>query len=159
MPAPTGERIPPSGSGSRDARTTGGSDRRARVLVLADTTVLIDYLRNAPSAERLERLLVRGDVVCTTAINIEEIVRGLRSAERGVATRLVAGLVIVPLGAREGWQAGAWRSHFGARGTTLSQAHCLIAAAALSADALLATGNPKDFPMTEIVVEHWPVGR
>ena len=158
MPAPTGERIPPSGSGSRDARTTGGSDRRARVLVLADTTVLIDYLRNAPSAERLESLLVRGDVVCTTAINVEEIVRGLRSADQPVATRLVAGLVIVPLGAREGWQAGAWRSHFGARGTTLSQADCLIAAAAVRVGARLATGNPKDFPMPELEVEVWPPG-
>ncbi len=129
------------------------------MLVLADTTVLIDYLRNAPSAERVERLLDRGDIVCTTAINVEEIVRGLRSSERGVATRLVTGLVIVPLGAREGWQAGEWRREFGARGTTLSQADCVIAAAALSADAVLATGNPKDFPMAEITVEHWPVGR
>jgi len=129
------------------------------VLVLADTTVLIDYLRNAPSAERVERLLGRGDVVCTTAINVEEIVRGLRSSERDVATRLVTGLVIVPLGAREGWQAGDWRRQFGAQGTTLSQADCLIAAAALSADAVLATGNPKDFPMAEITVEDWPVGR
>ena len=129
------------------------------MLVLADTTVLIDYLRNAPSAERFDRLLVRGDVVCTTAINVEEIVRGLRSKERPVATRLVTGLVIVPLGAREGWQAGEWRRDFGGRGTTLSQADCLIAAAALSSDAVLATGNPKDFPMTEITVEHWPVGQ
>ncbi len=129
------------------------------MLVLADTTVLIDYLRNAPSAERVERLLERGDVLCTTAINVEEIVRGLRASERPVATRLVAGLVIVPLGAWEGWQAGDWRRHFGTHGTTLSQADCLIAAAALSADAVLATGNPKDFPMLEVTVEHWPVGR
>jgi len=128
------------------------------MLVLADTTVLIDFLRNAPSAERFERLLVRGDVVCTTAINVEEIVRGLRSDERPVATRLVTGLVIIPLRAREGWEAGEWRRDFAGRGTTLSQADCLIAAAALSSDAVLATGNPKDFPMTEITVDHWPVG-
>lgn len=129
------------------------------MLVLADTTVLIDYLRNAPSADRFERLLVRGDVVCTTAINVEEIVRGLRSDEQPVATRLVTGLVIIPLRAREGRIAGEWRRDFAGRGTTLSQADCLIAAAALSADAVLATGNPKDFPMTEITVEHWPVGQ
>ena len=109
MPAVTGESVPLTGSGSRDARTAVASDRRTTMLVLADTTVLIDYLRNAPSAERFERLLVRGDVVCTTAINVEEIVRGLRSDERPVATRLVSGLVIIPIGAREGWQAGEWR--------------------------------------------------
>ena len=129
------------------------------MLVLTDTTVLIDYLRNAPSAARVDRLLDRGDVVCTTAINVEEIARGLRPSEHPVATRLVAGLVIVPLGAREGRQAGDWRREFGTQGTTLAQADCLIAAAALSVDAVLATGNPKDFPMTEVSVEHWPVGR
>ena len=47
---------------------------------------------------------------------------------------------------------------FAARGTTLSQADCLIAAAAYATAAVLATGNPRHFPMTEIEVEHWPVG-
>lgn len=36
---------------------------------------------------------------------------------------------------------------------------CLIAAGAASIEAHLATGNPADFPMDEITVEHWPVGR
>lgn len=44
-------------------------------------------------------------------------------------------------------------------GRTQSQADCLIAAAAHSVGARLATGNPRDFPMTEVAVEHWPVGR
>jgi predicted nucleic acid-binding protein len=41
---------------------------------------------------------------------------------------------------------------------TLSQSDCLIAAAALTVGARLATGNPKHFPMTELEVDHWPVG-
>jgi predicted nucleic acid-binding protein len=41
---------------------------------------------------------------------------------------------------------------------TLWQADCLIAATALLAGADLATGNPKDFPMADLVVQHWPVG-
>ena len=43
-------------------------------------------------------------------------------------------------------------------GNQLSQVDCLIAAAALAADAVLATGNPRHFPMSGIEVEHWPVG-
>ncbi|MDQ3938848.1 MAG: type II toxin-antitoxin system VapC family toxin, partial [Chloroflexota bacterium] len=74
------------------------------------------------------------------------------------ADRLFGGLVIVPLGLTEGRRAGRWRRDFAARGVTLSQADCLMAAAALSAAARLATGNPKDFPMPDLVVEHWPVG-
>jgi len=33
-----------------------------------------------------------------------------------------------------------------------------IAAAALAIGGRLATGNPKDFPMDELAVEHWPAG-
>ena len=129
------------------------------MLFLVDTTVLIDYLRGTPGAKRLDDLLDRGDVVCTTAINVEEIARGLRAAEARSAAALVEGVTILSLGATEGWQAGVWRREFAARGITLSQGDCLIGAAALSAGATLATGNPKDFPMTEIEVQHWPVGR
>ena len=54
--------------------------------------------------------------------------------------------------------AGSWRRRFGARGVTLTQGDCLIAAAAISAGARLATGNPRDFPMPELELEHWPTG-
>jgi predicted nucleic acid-binding protein len=129
------------------------------VLYLLDTTVLIDYLRGAPGSERLEDVVERGDVACTTAINVEEIARGVRPKDRESATTLIQGLVVIPLGADEGWRAGVWRRKFAAKGKTLSQADCLVAAAALSADAVLATGNPRDFPMKEITIEHWAVGR
>ena len=129
------------------------------MLYLLDTTVLIDYLRGAPASERLEDVVERGDVACTTAINVEEIARGARPKERESATTLIQGLVVIPLGADEGWRAGVWRRKFAAKGKTLSQADCLVAAAALSADAVLATGNPRDFPMKEITIEHWAVGR
>lgn len=129
------------------------------MLYLFDTTVLIDYLRGAPAADRVDELIERGDLACTTAINVEEIARGLRPGERPAAAKLVAGLILMPLGATEGWRAGGWRREFAGRGVTLSQADCLIAAAAASADATLATGNPKDFPMRAVRLEHWPAGR
>jgi predicted nucleic acid-binding protein len=129
------------------------------VLVLLDTTVLIDYLRGAPAADRVDELMTLGDIACTTAINVEEVVRGMRPREESSADRLISGLVIIPLTADEGRTAGSWRKQFAARGVTLSQADCLIAAAALSSGAGLATGNPTDFPMKEIRVDHWPVGR
>jgi predicted nucleic acid-binding protein len=40
----------------------------------------------------------------------------------------------------------------------LSQADCLVAAAAIGIGARLATGNRKDFPMRELTVEEWPAG-
>jgi predicted nucleic acid-binding protein len=127
--------------------------------VLLDTTVLIDLLRGRSEAtRRLSALHAAGDSPCTCAINVEEIVRGLRPAEHAAASALVRGLYVVPLGAGEGWQAGDWRRRFAARGTTLAQADCLIGAAALASGARLATGNPPHFPMRELTVEHWPPG-
>jgi hypothetical protein len=41
---------------------------------------------------------------------------------------------------------------------TLHQADCLIAAAALGVGASIATANIDDFPMEEIIVDHWPAG-
>lgn len=121
--------------------------------------MLIDHLRDAPAAQRLSGLLERGDTAATTPINIEEIVRGLRSSEEDAAANLVEALIVLPLDAKTGWIAGTWRRDFAARGITLSQTDCLIGAAAVEAGAVLATGNPRDFPMEEVTVEHWAVGQ
>lgn len=128
-------------------------------LVLLDTTVLIDLLRGRPGASsRLKALRNQGDRPCACAVNVEEVVRGLRPDEEADARRLFAGLRVAPLGADEGWQAGAWRRGHAASGQTLTQADCLIAAAATSVGARLAAGNPRHFPMPGLTVEHWPVG-
>jgi predicted nucleic acid-binding protein len=57
-----------------------------------------------------------------------------------------------------GWQAGEWRREFATRGRVLAQADCLVAAAARAIGGRLATGNPRDFPMAEVAVEHWAAG-
>jgi predicted nucleic acid-binding protein len=127
--------------------------------LLLDTTVLIDVLRGRQAVSRLRDLRAAGDRPCTCAINVEEIYRGIRSQdEEEPVERLFSGLWVVPLGEREGRMAGVWRREFAQRGVTLAQADCLIAAAAVTAGYRLATGNPADFPMTELQVEHWPVG-
>jgi hypothetical protein len=128
--------------------------------ILLDTTVLIDLLRRRQGAvSRLESLRRLGDRPFVCAINVEEVQRGLHDAdEAAAAARLFAGLSIAPLGLDEGVMAGIWRRAHAARGRTLSQADCLVAAAAVSIGGRLATGNPKDFPMPELDLEHWPAG-
>ncbi len=137
--------------------TSVASAEVARVLL--DSTVLIDTLRGRPAGERLRALRRQGDEPWTCAISIEEIWRGLLPGEQASAQRLVRGLRCAPLGSAEGMRAGRWRREFAGQGITLHQADCLIAAAAVGIDARLATGNPTDFPMNDVMVEHWPVGR
>lgn len=126
--------------------------------LLLDTTVLIDALRGRAARDRLLGLRASASIPWTCAVNVEEVTRGLREQEQRVAQRLFDGLLVVDLSRSEGERAGNWRRQFAARGVTLSQADCLIAAAALAVDARLATGNPKHFPMAELEVEHWPAG-
>lgn len=126
--------------------------------LLLDTTVLIDALRGRPAADRLRELRRTGDVPLTCAVNVEEIWRGVRPDEHETTRRFLRALRLVPLGYAEGERAGSWRRDHAAHGVTLHQADCLIAAAAVSAGATLATGNPAHFPQAEIDVAHWPVG-
>lgn len=130
-----------------------------RIRVVLDSTALIDALRGLRAAERIRELHARGaQPPWTTAINVEEIYRGMRPSEKSKVEGLLDGLRVAPIGAGEGKLAGEWRRDFAARGITLSQADCLIAAAAISIGATLATGNPRHFPMQGLSVAHWPSG-
>lgn len=128
------------------------------MLRVIDSTVLIDFLRGRPAVGRLAVLRSAGDIPATTAINVEEVVRGLRPAEVGAAETLFRGLVVLPVDAAAAWRAGAWRRDLATHGVTLFQADCLVAATTLVNRATLATGNPTAFPMPELAVDHWPVG-
>jgi predicted nucleic acid-binding protein len=127
--------------------------------VVIDTTVLIDVLKGRPGTlARYEALHPAGDDPYVCAVSVEEVAAGLRPSERHRAGLLLEGLREAPLGIAEGRLAGRWRRGYRQRGRTLSQADCLIAASAVRLGARLATGNPKDFPMKDVIVEHWPVG-
>lgn len=126
--------------------------------LLLDTTVLIDALRGRQAAEWLRELRGEGAPPYICAVNVEEVWRGTKAGEEEAVGRLLTALRIAPLGRAEGERAGRWRARFAADGVTLSQADCLIAAAAVGVGARLATGNPRDFPMDELGVEDWPVG-
>ncbi len=126
--------------------------------LLLDTTVLIDALRGRPAAERIRSLRRDAQVPWICAVNVEEVLRGTKESEEALVTRFLTGLHLAPLGRAEGERAGRWRRDHARRGVTLSQADCLIAAAAVGVGAQLATGNPKHFPMPELDTEHWPVG-
>jgi predicted nucleic acid-binding protein len=127
--------------------------------LLLDTTVLIDALRDRPVAGRLRELRDADRVPWICAVNVDEVLRGTGAEEEALVARFLGGLNLAPLGRTEGERAGRWRRDFARKGVTLSQGDCLIAAAAVGVDARLITGNPKHYPMPELDLEHWPVGR
>ena len=126
--------------------------------IVLDSTVLIDALRGYPAGDRIKSMRRARVQLWVSAISIEEIWRGLRPGESEAAVRLVDALRLAPVDRNVAKTAGTWRRDFAANGTTLHQDDCLIAASALNVGARLATGNPGDFPMADVIVEHWPVG-
>lgn len=127
--------------------------------VLLDTSVVIDVLKGRPRTRaRIEALRPAGDTPYVCAVTVEEVTSGLLPRERDAATALFEGITIAPLGMAEGRLAGWWRREYRLKGKTLAQADVLIAASAVGVNARVATGNPKDFPMKGLTVEHWAVG-
>ena len=127
--------------------------------VLLDSTVVIDLLRHRAGAmSRLRDVQEQEDVPFVCAVTVEEVTRRLRPSEDDDVVELLEALSVAPLGVPEGRLAGFWRRSAAKRGRSLHQADCLIAAAAVGVGARVATGNPKDFPMRGVQVEHWPVG-
>ena len=127
--------------------------------VLLDSSVLIDFLRGRPGArERMRTLKTGGEDLFVCAVNVEEVTRGMHAGEDDDFLELLDGLLEAPLGVPEGRLAGFWKRMFARQGRTISQSDALVAAAAAGINARLATGNPKDFPMSGLTVEHWPVG-
>lgn len=138
-------------------RSEAGRLKMDRVLV--DTTVVIDILRGRPAPyERVRDLDLAGATAYLSAVSIEEVARGVRPEEIEATKVLLAAFEVVPLGPDAAWTAGIWRRDLAARGVTIPQGDCLIAATAHAAGARLATGNPKHFPFDDLVVEHWPAG-
>jgi predicted nucleic acid-binding protein len=126
--------------------------------LLLDTTVLIDALRGRPAGDRLRALRHSEQTPWICAINIEEVMRGTAEDEESTVSRFLSGFRVAPLRRAEGELAGRWRRDYARKGLTLSQADCMIAAAAVGVGARLASGNPKHYPMPELELEHWPVG-
>jgi predicted nucleic acid-binding protein len=143
----------PHGSAISDEQMRVGLAEVSRLLL--DSTVLIDALRGNVAAGRVAGLRRIGTEPWVCVVSVEEIWRGVRTPEEPAVRRLFSGLRLAPLGLAEGIRAGTWRREFAERGVTLHQADCLIAAAAAGVGASLATANVSDFPMAEVVVEHW----
>ncbi len=114
-------------------------------LTVIDTTVIVDILRGSPAAmawvTAVDRRLVASEVTRV------EILRGLRSSERGAAERAFAGVrwtaVNESIARRAGELGRQWRRSHGSIGV----ADLLIAATAIEFEAELATSKVRHFPM------------
>ena len=114
-------------------------------MFIADTDVLIDFLRGAGEADRIALELGTGGL-CTTAITAFELWSGSKSP-RQVATveTLLAALTVLPLDVSCARRAGEIRRELESGGRKIGMADSLIAGIAVEHHAILITRNRKHY--------------
>lgn len=113
---------------------------------VADTDVLIDFLRDrGQNAKRIELELKTGRLH-TTSVTAFELWVGAKSTNQKTAVEtLLAAMSIIPLDAQASAKAGEVYQLLEGKGQTIGMADSLIAGICLSRDAILITGNKKYF--------------
>lgn len=110
-----------------------------------DTTVLIDVLRGyVPAVEFLAGL---DELPACSEITRLEIMRGLRSGERGQAERVFQTLDWIPVDEHVSRAAGEYGRHLRRSHGSIDNEDLIVAASAEILGGEVATSNTKDFPM------------
>lgn len=118
---------------------------------LLDTTVIIDCLRGKKEAVKfLERIASEGSLAGCCLINIIEIYTGMKDAEKQATKKLIDSLEYYEVTRELAEKAGEYKREYVKKGVTLSLADVTIAAVAIGNNLILATDNPKHYPMPEI---------
>jgi tRNA(fMet)-specific endonuclease VapC len=114
-------------------------------MFIADTDVLIDFLRGVGEAERIVIELSTGRL-CTTAITAFELWAGSKSPQQVAAVEsLLAAVTVLPLDGSSARRAGEVRRDLERGGRTIGMADSLIAGIALNHEAILITRNRKHY--------------
>ncbi len=116
--------------------------------ILVDTDILINFLRgNMKAKEFLSNQADNGTVYCS-AITIAEIFAGMIEKERTQTEQLIDSLNIINVNKEIAEKAGSYKNSIKTQNLELDD--CIIAATAFCTQAILATGNGKHYPMTDI---------
>lgn len=121
------------------------------MILLLDTTVLVDVLRARQNRRSLlAELVAGGHVLATAAINIGEVYAGMRRGEESRTEAFLSSLDCYPLTAAIARRAGSLKSAWAQKGRTLTLADMMVAATTLEHGLALMTDNRKDLPLPEL---------
>jgi tRNA(fMet)-specific endonuclease VapC len=119
-------------------------------LILADTDVLIDYLKGIqPAAERV-RSYAASHSLRTSAVSCFELLSGADQGKQGEdVRRFISTLPVCPLDLESAARAAGVRRDLAARGLAIGMGDSLIAGIALANALQLFTRNRKHFQQVE----------
>ena len=112
--------------------------------ILVDTDIIIDFLRGREKAKDFLLSLLDESTLYCSAITVAEIYAGMRKHEKQKTDGLVDSLHIIDVNREIAEKAGEYKRQ------SLELDDCLIAGSAFVKGAVLATGNGKHYPMSDI---------
>lgn len=115
-------------------------------MIVADSDVLIDFLRGAGAGARRVAIELETRSFATTAITAFELRSGARTARQRKAVELLLdAMTILPFGAEEARVAADLRQKVESSGRPIGMADYMIAAVCIAAGGVLLTRNRKHF--------------
>lgn len=119
-------------------------------MIVADSDVLIDFLRGRGEGARRVAVELETRSFGTTAITAFELRSGARTPRQQKAVALLLdAMTVLPFGAEEARLAAEIRRQIEDRGQPIGMADYMIAAVCIAADAILLTRNRKHFERVE----------
>jgi len=119
-------------------------------MIIADTDVLIDFLRGRGAGAKRVALELETRAFGTTAINAFELRSGARTAnQRKAIDTLLAAMTIHSFGPEEARVAAEVRQQLEGQGQAIGMADYMIAAVCIANDGILLTRNRKHFERIE----------
>ena len=115
-------------------------------MIVADSDVLIDFLRGRGEASKRVAVELETRSFATTAITAFELRSGARGArQKSAVDTLLDAMTILPFGAEEARVAAEIRQQVEARGEPIGMADYVIAATCVATGSVLLTRNRKHF--------------
>ena len=117
-------------------------------MILLDTSVLIDHLRDAPgTGAALDAAVERGELVVASVLSAVELLQGMRTNERRRVGELLAALGWIDVSFDIAERAGEHARRFRRSHWSIGSVDYVIAATAEIHGAALWTTNIRHFPM------------
>ena len=116
--------------------------------IVFDTDIIINFLRGREEARTFISSFIGEATLYCSVITVAEIFAGMREQERKKTEELLDSLNIIEVTKEIAEKAGSYKNRIKSHHLELDD--CLIAASAKSIEAILATGNIKHYPMTDI---------
>lgn len=117
-------------------------------MIVADTSVMVDHLRNDLRAvELLDRVTADGTTVAASVVSRVELLRGMRSQERQATWAMIAAFHWIDVSAAIADTAGTYARNYRDSHASIDPLDFIVAATATETGAVLWTHNVRHFPM------------